>query len=102
MLGLGEDEIAMHEDIGRKINPDKIDYLFTIGPFGEYIAKTAKNSFEKDRIISCANKPQLIEKLKKVIKPKSIILVKASRPLELEEVVDKLKVEVILPKDEVI
>ena len=32
ILGLGEDEIAMHEDIGRKINPDKIDYLFTIGP----------------------------------------------------------------------
>lgn len=102
MLGLGEDEIAMHENIGRKIDPEKIDYLFTIGPFAEYIAKTAKIKFEKDKIISCVNKPQLIKRLKKVIKPKSIILVKASRPLELEEVVDKLKEEVVLPKDRVI
>ncbi|MCF6464865.1 UDP-N-acetylmuramoyl-tripeptide--D-alanyl-D-alanine ligase [Clostridium sp. Cult2] len=102
MLGLGEDEIEMHEEIGSKIDSDKIDYLFTIGPFAEHIAKTAKLIFEKDRIISCNNKPQLIENLKQVIKPKSIILVKASRPLELEEVVDKLKEEVILPKEKVI
>ncbi len=34
MLGLGEDEIAMHENIGRKIDPEKkLNYLFTIGPF---------------------------------------------------------------------
>ena len=102
MLGLGEDEIEMHEDVGRKIDPEKIDYLFTIGPFAEYIANHAKIRFEKDRVISCKNKAHLIESIKKVMKPNSIILVKASRPLELEEVVDRLKEEVVLPKDKVI
>ncbi|WP_273542361.1 hypothetical protein [Keratinibaculum paraultunense] len=43
-----------------------------------------------------------MEKLEKVIKPKSIILIKASRPLELEEAVERLQKEVILSKDEVV
>jgi UDP-N-acetylmuramoyl-tripeptide--D-alanyl-D-alanine ligase len=99
MLGLGEEEIKMHEEIGLKIDPNQIQYLFTIGPLAKYIAKTAKMKFEKNKIITCKNKPQLIEKLKKVIKSNSIILVKASRPLELEEVVEKLQKEVILTKN---
>lgn len=102
MLGLGEQEIKMHEDIGVKIDPEEIEYVFTIGPLAAYIAKTAGLNFEKNKVISCRNKTQLIEKLKKVIKPNSIILVKASRPLELEEVVEKLKAEVIISQDEVV
>ncbi len=102
MLGLGEQEIKMHEDIGVKIDPEEIEYVFTIGPLAAYIAKTAGLNFEKNKVISCRNKTQLIEKLKKVIKPNSIILVKASRPLELEEVVEKLKEEVIISQDEVV
>ncbi|GFN35521.1 UDP-N-acetylmuramoyl-tripeptide--D-alanyl-D-alanine ligase [Tepidimicrobium xylanilyticum] len=102
MLGLGEDEIEMHEEVGKKIDPNKIDYLFTIGPFAKYIAKNAKMRFGKDRVITCNEKLELIEKLKKVLKPNSIILVKASRPLELEEVVDRLKKEVVLPKNQAI
>lgn len=102
MLGLGDDEIKMHKEIGKKIDPKEIEYIFTIGPLAKYIAETARQNFEKDRIISCNNKIQLVERLKKVIKPKSIILIKASRPLELEEVVEKLKEEIILSKDEVV
>lgn len=100
MLGLGENEVKMHEEIGMKIDPDQIDYLFTIGPFAEHIAKTAKTRFGKDRIIHSHNKPELMEELKKVIKTQALVLVKASRPLELEEIVDRLKKEVILTKGE--
>ncbi len=96
MLGLGEEEVKMHEEIGLKIDPNEVEYLFTIGPLAQYIGKMAKPNFEKDRIIHCTNKSQLVEKLKKVIEPKSIVLVKASRPLELEEVVEKLQEEISL------
>ena len=102
MQGLGEEEVEMHKEIGLKIDPSQVEYVFTIGPLSKHIAKSAKISFEKDKVISCANKPQLVERLKKIIKPKALILVKASRALELEDVVDSLKKEVILPKDEVI
>lgn len=94
MLGLGEDEIKMHEEIGLNIDPKKVDYLFTIGPLAKHIGKTAKTVLGKDKVTSFTNKPELIEGLKKVIKAKSLILVKASRSLELEEVVDALKEQV--------
>lgn len=102
MLGLGEDEIRMHEEIGMKIDPSQVEYIFTIGSLAEHIGKAARMNFEKSKIISCANKPQLVEQLKKVIKPKSLILVKASRSLELEDVVDSLKKDVVLPEDKVV
>ena len=102
MLGLGEEEVKMHEEIGLKIDSTEIEYLFTIGPLAQHMGKMAKLNFEKGKVISCTNKPQLVEKLKRVIKPNSIILVKASRPLELEEVVEKLQEEVSISKDEVI
>ncbi|HHV39548.1 MAG TPA: UDP-N-acetylmuramoyl-tripeptide--D-alanyl-D-alanine ligase [Tepidimicrobium sp.] len=102
MLGLGQGEIEMHKNIGISIDPKEIEYIFTIGPLAKYIGKAAKKNFKEDRIISCNNKPQLIKRLKKVIKPKSIILVKASRSLELEDVVNRLKKDVVPPKSEVI
>ena len=102
MQGLGKEEIKMHEEIGLKIDPNKVEYIFTIGPLSQHIAKTARTNFKEDKIMSCANKPQLVENLKKIIKPKSLILIKASRALELEDVVNSLKKEVILPKDKVI
>ena len=102
MQGLGEDEIKMHEEIGLKIDPNQVDYIFTIGPLSQHIAKAARINFKKDKTISCSNKAQLTKKVKKVIKPNALILVKASRALELEKVVEALRKEVHFPKDEVI
>ena len=102
MQGLGEDELKMHEEIGLKIDPRQVEYIFTIGPLSQHIAKAARINFKKDNIISCNNKVQLVEKVKRVIKPNALILVKASRALELEKVVDALRKEVTFPKDEVI
>ncbi|NLJ78171.1 MAG: UDP-N-acetylmuramoyl-tripeptide--D-alanyl-D-alanine ligase [Tissierellia bacterium] len=102
MLGLGEMEVEMHEDIGRNIDPNRIEYIFTIGPLAEHIGKAAKINFRDDRIVSCNNKPQLIRKLREVLRPGSLVLVKASRALELEDVVNSLRDDIIPPRDEVI
>ena len=102
MQVFGKDEIKMHEEIGLKIDPSQVEYIFTIGPLSQHIGKAAKINFEKDKVISCTNKAQLVEKVKKVIKPNALILVKASRALELEKVVEALTKEVILPKDNAI
>ncbi|MBU5438786.1 UDP-N-acetylmuramoyl-tripeptide--D-alanyl-D-alanine ligase [Tissierella sp. MSJ-40] len=96
MQGLGKYEIKMHEEIGQKINSNKVDFLFTIGPISRHIGKTAIMSFGKNRVTSCTDKSQLVAELKKVIKPNALILVKASRALQLEEIVDKLKEETFL------
>lgn len=90
MLGIGDDEINMHKDIGMKINSDKIDYVFTFGDLAKYIAETANLRFGKDQVLSFDSKSDLIKKVKEIVKPDALVLVKASRPLAMEEVVEGL------------
>lgn len=90
MQGLGTEEIELHEEIGENIDPNQIEYIFTLGPISEYLAKKAKLRFDETKVLSYLNKPELIENLKKVIKPNALILIKGSRGLELEEVVEAL------------
>lgn len=96
MLGIGDDEINMHKDIGLKINSSKVDYLFTIGDLGEYICETAKLNFSENRVAHFDDKTSLVEKIKEVVAPNALVLVKASRPLAMEEVVEMLKKEINL------
>ncbi|WP_353096988.1 UDP-N-acetylmuramoyl-tripeptide--D-alanyl-D-alanine ligase [Tissierella praeacuta] len=90
MLGIGDNEVNMHKDIGLKINPKEIDYIFTFGDLAEYIADTAKPRFDKNKVLSFNSKSDLIKKVKEVVKPNALVLVKASRPLAMEEVVEAL------------
>jgi len=96
MLGLGEVEVELHEEVGRSIDEEKIDYVFTIGPLARYLGEAAKANLGKYRVIHSDSKSELIEKLKETIQPNSIVLVKASRALELEDVVKALREELVL------
>lgn len=90
MQGLGTSEIELHEEIGESIDPNQIEYIFTLGPISEYLVKKAKRRFDETKALSYLNKPDLIKDLKKVIKPNALILIKGSRGLELEEIVEAL------------
>ena len=90
MQGLGTAEIKLHEEIVESIDPNQIDYIFTLGPISEYLVKKAKIRFDETKALSYLNKPDLIKDLKKVIKPNALILIKGSRGLELEEIVEAL------------
>lgn len=91
MVGTGEDEVKIHENIGEEIDPNEIDYVFTIGELSKHIASKAKNRFQENQVFAFEDKTSLIEKLRDVIVEDSIILVKGSRVMKLEEVVDSLK-----------
>ncbi|HAE43643.1 MAG TPA: UDP-N-acetylmuramoyl-tripeptide--D-alanyl-D-alanine ligase, partial [Clostridiales bacterium] len=90
MFGTGDNEIENHFQIGKEIDPDKIDYIYTLGLLGEYFGKGAATNFKECRIASCQSKEEILEGLKKVIQKDSIILVKGSRIVKLEELVEKL------------
>lgn len=94
MQGLGDQEIDMHKDIGLRIDANEIDYVFTYGPISCYIAETAKLRLDNERVKSFDNKSELVDEIKKVIKHNAIVLIKASRALQLEDVVEKLKEEI--------
>ena len=94
MQGLGEKEIEMHEEIGREIAPSEIEYIITIGPLSKSLAKASKINFPENRVFSYDTNDEVMENLKKIIKPNAVILVKASRAFELENIVKRLENEV--------
>lgn len=91
MLGLGDEIEFIHRDLGREIDADKIDMIIGIGYYSEYIIWEAEERFGKDRLLHFEEKSdEMIDKIKSVIKDNAIVLVKASRPLELDTVVRDL------------
>lgn len=91
MLELGLQERDFHLKIGEQISKDKIDKVFTFGPLAENIAIGARKTFVENDVQSFQNKQNLIEELKKQIELNDLILVKASRGMRLEEVVQALQ-----------
>ena len=91
MLELGIQERDFHLKIGEQISKDKIDKVFTFGPLAENIAIGARKTFAEDNVQSFQSKQNLIDELKKQIEPNDLILVKASRGMRLEEIVQALQ-----------
>lgn len=91
MLELGEQEKEFHYEIGKCLNPEEINYVLTFGPLAAHIAEGAKTIFSSERVFSFLDKPLLIDQLVKLTSKETIILVKASRGMKLEEVVTELQ-----------
>lgn len=91
MLELGPEEEEYHRKMGESIDSNKIDYVFTFGNLGQYIAEGAKASLPANRVFAFTEKQPLIDELRKLVNEETIILVKASRGMKLEEVVSALQ-----------
>lgn len=93
MLELGQDEKAFHFEVGKEIDNEKIDYVFTYGALGEHIANGAREVLPEDRVFSYMDKEQLLMDLKGITTEKTLVLVKGSRGMKLEDVVQGLQVK---------
>lgn len=91
MLELGPQEQEFHKEVGHHISPEKVNYVYTYGELGKHIAVGAKEKFDKNRCFSFTDKTALIEHLKPKLDKQTIVLVKASRGIRLEEVVEGIK-----------
>lgn len=90
MLELGLDEELFHYQTGQVIDGDKIDYLFTYGELGQFIASGAKSTLGPDRVFAFQDKQELTKAVEGILEGGELLLVKASRGMKLEEVVDGL------------
>jgi UDP-N-acetylmuramoyl-tripeptide--D-alanyl-D-alanine ligase len=91
MLELGKDSEKLHREIGEIISKINIDYLVTFGEKARYISDEAlKNNFSKDKVFHFFKKNQIIERLKEIIRENDVVLVKGSRGMEMEKIVEEI------------
>lgn len=91
MLELGEYSEKLHTKVGEDAQSFGIDKLFTVGKNAKNIAQGAINKgMAKENVISFETLEELIDNLKSQIAEDDAILVKASRAMGFEKIVEKI------------
>lgn len=86
MNELGDESIRAHKEVGEYAK-DRVDLLIAIGKYkNEY-----KDGYSKENIITYETKEDFIKEKETIIKENDIILVKASRGIRFEEIVNSLE-----------
>ena len=92
ILELGEYCRDIHYRVGRLVKPCDFEHLFLFGEYAEYIRRGAlENSFDKDKILINSNldRPDITaEQIKANCDKNELILMKASRGVRLERILD--------------
>lgn len=99
MLELGEYSRLMHDQLGRHAAQEKVQKLFCYGSMADVVAEAAiTHGIRAENVFVCAdaNDPELMaEMIKNSIEPGDVLLVKASRGVRAERVLDSLKKKLI-------
>ncbi len=91
MRDLGRYEEKGHREVGKFAVEKSVDYIITLGSATRFIIDEAlKGGIKKNNTFIAKDKEELLMKVKSVIGPKDIILIKGSRSLAMEEVVEEL------------
>lgn len=90
MFELGDDSEALHASVGTYAAEKGIDFLVTIGSNSKAIAKAAREASEDMLVVSYDDRSSAIENIENVLQKGDIMLVKASRAMELEVLSDAI------------
>lgn len=91
MLELGKYSIEAHENIG-KLAGGIADVLITIGPRSKFIAESAEAAgLNKNMILIFDTINEACQEVQTLIKKGDLILIKASRAMALEKIVEEIK-----------
>lgn len=93
MLELGKFSGISHMNIGKFIVRQNVDLLLTRGENAKIISQTAlSNGMSKDQVYQFSSNDEIKENILNLIKPKDIVLVKASRAMAFDDIADFLTV----------
>lgn len=90
MLELGETSDMIHYNLGKDLTKYHLNEVLTIGDMARYIAQGALNNLENVYVRHFQDKEALIEYLRPYGQKECMLLVKGSRGMKLDEVVDEL------------
>jgi len=92
MLELGENEKNEHVEIGRYAAGKNIDLIVTVGQIALHIARGAvETGFEKSLVYTFENTDGALLFLYENIEKNDVILIKGSRYMKMEYIIEKLK-----------
>ena len=90
MLELGSAERDEHEDVGCRAAV-VADFLVAIGPRAKWIAQSALEcGLDKDHVFTVMTNAEAVAVLNEIVTQRSAILVKGSRGMKMEEIVEGL------------
>ena len=90
MNELGPDSPLYHREVGRYAGEKKVDLLITVGEKAEDIAIGGKETAGEEKVMHFDTKEELYEVVDGLFKAGDIIIVKASRSMEMEQVVERI------------
>lgn len=90
MLELGQNQDQLHYNAGKNINPKEIEYALFYGPLSKYMLEGALENFPESRVRHFDDKNDLIDYLKFLIIESSLVFVKGSRGMHMEEVIESI------------
>jgi len=94
MFELGDEEERFHREVGAFAHISRIDLLVTVGDLARHIAQGARDvGMQAERIIECSDVTAALEALKPLLVQRPVILVKASRGMRLEQIVEGIAQE---------
>jgi UDP-N-acetylmuramyl pentapeptide synthase len=91
MKELGNQSAALHRQVGNMAGRSGITGLLATGDFADEVAAGASASgLQRSRIVT-GSKEQIVTALKDRLQPEDWILVKGSRAMAMEEIIDRLR-----------
>lgn len=90
MLELGDKEDELHYEVGLDIDPKDIHYCLFFGKLSYHMYKGALNNFPKDRAFYFTDKDDLIDKLKSLVTKSTLVFVKGSHGMHMEEIIESI------------
>ena len=94
MLELGAAERTFHEEAGRLVRRCGWDMLAVVGSRGRWIAEgAAAEGLPENKIFAFPTSEEAAEKLPEILSPGDLVLVKGSRGVRMERIVERLAAE---------
>ncbi len=91
MLELGARSMPLHREKGRWIANSSVDVAITVGKFSRYAAERIRAENSRIDVFHHASVTGIPQRLKKLCAPGDIVLVKGSRGMKMERVVEFLQ-----------
>ncbi|MDD5423604.1 MAG: UDP-N-acetylmuramoyl-tripeptide--D-alanyl-D-alanine ligase [Candidatus Omnitrophica bacterium] len=92
MLELGDEGVDLHKGIGSYIAKSGVDGLLTYGKLSKHTLDQARKSgMRRDRLWHCSSHDEIARILQTIVKKGDAVLLKGSRSMKMEEVLNRMK-----------